>query len=91
MYGLTDQSKTMVQHQQKREEGHHILTEGFEAQSPHILAVRINRLLRENNIKPSDFVDIKYSSFLKADNDETSFSAILIFKGKREEESEEDD
>jgi hypothetical protein len=81
----------MVEHQQKREEGHYILTEGFEAQSPHILAVRINRFIRENNIKPSDFVDIKYSSFLKADNNETSFSAILIFKGKREEESGEDD
>ena len=67
------------------------MTEGFEAQSPHILAVRINRFTRENNIKPSDFVDIKYSSFLKADNNETSFSAILIFKGKREEESEEVD
>ena len=80
----------MVEHQQKREEGHRILTQGFEAQSPHILAVRINRFIREN-IKPSDFVDIKYSSFLKADNNETSYSAILIFKGTMEEESEEDD
>ena len=79
----------MVEHQQKRE-GQHILTKGFEAQSPHILAVRINRFIREN-IKPSDFVDIKYSSFLKANNNETSYSAILIFKGTREEESEEDD
>jgi hypothetical protein len=79
----------MIEHQQKRE-GHHILTKGFEAQSPHILAVRINRFVREN-IKPGDFVDIKYSSFLKADNNETSYSAILIFKGTMEEESEEDD
>ena len=79
----------MVEHKQKREEGHRILTEGFEAQSPHILAVRINRFIREN-IKPSDFVDI-YSSFLKTDNNETSYSAILIFKGTREEQSEEDD
>ena len=80
----------MVEHKQKREEGHRILTEGFEAQSPHILAVRINRFMREN-IKPSDFVDIKYASFLKTDNNETSFSAILIFKGTSEEESDEDD
>ena len=80
----------MVEHKEKREEGHHILTEGFEAQSPHILAVRINRFIREN-IKPSDFVDIKYSSFFNDDNNETSYSAILIFRGTREEESEEDD
>jgi hypothetical protein len=72
----------MVEHQQ-RTEGHHILTKGFEAQSPHILAVRINRFIREN-IKPSDFVDIKYSSYFKSDNNETSYSAILIFKGTRE-------
>jgi hypothetical protein len=80
----------MIERQQKRVDDHNILTEGFEAQSPHILAVRINRFVREN-IKPSNFVDIKYSSFLKADNNETSYSAILIFKGTREEESEEDD
>ena len=80
----------MVEHQQKRQDDHNILTEGFEAQSPHILAVRINRFIREN-IKPSNFVDIKYSSFLKADNNETSYSAVLIFKGTREEESEEDE
>ncbi|HJT48872.1 MAG TPA: hypothetical protein VJ729_11880 [Nitrososphaeraceae archaeon] len=80
----------MVERQQKRVDDRNILTEGFEAQSPHILAVRINRFVREN-IKPSNFVDIKYSSFLKADNNETSYSAILIFKGTREEESEEDD
>ena len=65
------------------------MTEGFEAQSPHILAVRINRFIRENNIKSSDFVDVKYSSFLKADNN--SYSAILIFKGTtKDEESEEE-
>ena len=83
----------MVEHQQKREEGHHILTEGFEAQSPHILAVRINRFIKENNIKPSDFVEIKYSSFLKVntDNNEMSYSAILIFKGKMEDQEVEED
>jgi hypothetical protein len=69
--GNVSQKQIMVEHQQ-REEGHHILTEGFEAQSP--LAVRINRYIIEN-IKPSDFVDIKYSSFSKADDNETSYSA----------------
>ncbi len=81
----------MVKKERQQEGSYHILTEGFEAQSPHILAVRINRFIRENNIKSSDFVDVKYSSFLKADNNETSYSAILIFKGtKKDEESEED-
>jgi hypothetical protein len=69
----------MIEKERQQEESYHILTEGFEAQSPHILAVRINRFIRENNIKSSDFVDVKYSSFLKADN--SSYSAILIFKG----------
>ena len=81
----------MIEKERQQEESYHILTEGFEAQSPHILAVRINRFIRENNIKSSDFVDVKYSSFLKADNNETSYSAILIFKGTtKDEESEED-
>jgi hypothetical protein len=81
----------MVKKERQQEGSYHILTEGFEAQSPHILAVRINRFIRENNIKSSDFIDVKYSSFLKADNNETSYSAILIFKGTtKDEESEED-
>jgi hypothetical protein len=79
----------MVKKERQQEEPYRILTEGFEAQSPHILAVRINRFIRENNIKLSDFVDVKYSSFLKADN--SSYSAILIFKGTtKDEESEEE-
>lgn len=71
----------------------YILAEGFEAQSPRILAVRINRFIKENNIKPSDFVEIKYSSFLKVntDNNEMSYSAILIFKGKLEDQEVEED
>ena len=81
----------MVKKERQQEEPYRILTEGFEAQSPHILAVRINRFIRENNTKLSDFVDVKYSSFLKADNNEASYSAILIFKGTtKDEESEED-
>jgi hypothetical protein len=79
------------QHQHQQEKESYILTEGFEAQSPHILAVRINRFIRENNIKPSDFVDIKYSSFLKVDKNETSYSAILIFKGTKEAEPSEEE
>ena len=82
----------MVKKERQQEESYRIMTEGFEAQSPHILAVRINRFIRENNIKSSDFVDVKYSSFLKADNNETSYSAILIFRGtSKGEESEEED
>jgi hypothetical protein len=81
----------MVKKERQQEESYHILTEGFEAQSPNILAVRINRFIRENNIKPSDFIDIKYSSFFKADNNEMSYTAILIFKETtREEQSEEE-
>jgi hypothetical protein len=81
----------MVKKEHQHEESYRILTEGFEAQSPHILAVRINRFIRENNTKLSDFVDVKYSSFLKANNNETSYSAILIFKGTtKDEESEEE-
>ena len=81
----------MIEKERQQEESYHILTEGFEAQSPHILAVRINRFIRENNIKSSDFVDVKYSSFLKADNNETSYSAILIFKGTTKDEEFEED
>jgi hypothetical protein len=84
------QKSIMVKKNQHRQEKEScILTEGFEAQSPHILAVRINRFIRENNIKPSDFVDIKYSSFLKTDTNKTSYSAILIFKGTKKEDKGE--
>ena len=82
----------MVEKERQQAESYHILTEGFEAQSARILAVRINRFIRENNIKSSDFVDVKYSSFLKTDNNEMSHTAILIFKGTiKDEESEEED
>jgi hypothetical protein len=81
----------MVKKERQQEESYHILTEGFEAQSPNILAVRINRFIRENNIKPSDFIDIKYSSFFKADNNEMSYTAILIFKETTKEEQSEEE
>jgi hypothetical protein len=71
----------MVEHQKQQPEEYYIL-EGFEDGNPHFLAHRINNFIKENDIRY--VMDVKYS-YLKKDSMNFHYSAMLIFKGTKEQ------
>jgi hypothetical protein len=58
----------------------YVLTQGFEDSSPHLLAIKIDKFRKENNVRK--VIDIAYSSFKNSANN-TRYYAIMLFEGSK--------